>query len=151
MYVLFIDDDNARTKSLREGMEVLGNYEIDFAADPMTALDLYRKNSGKYKAVIIDIMMPHYGIAEYTEFRINGFFDSNGDGMYTGLRLIMQIKDIMKENETYIPIIVLTCLRDIEEMLHAINVEVVGIIYKPVMLAPFVARVTEIVGNKNKK
>ena len=79
MRILFIDDDDVRTKAIREGLEVLGGYEVVFIRVPNIGVETFKKDPNSFSVVVVDIMLPHYEIPEYRDFKLENF-KFHGDG-----------------------------------------------------------------------
>lgn len=147
MKVLFIDDDDIRTKPLRQGLALLGGYSVNFVLTPQDAVKIFEDDSNPIDAVIVDIMMPHYDINDFRDFSIPGKFSNNQDGMYTGLQLICIFQQIMKTRNRKTPIIILTCIDEIDEYLKSLLSDgrllymPDAVFIKPIFLAEFVTEV----------
>jgi len=144
MKILFIDDDDIRTKPLREGLVGLGGYEVVFIRTPELAVEKFEENPGDFQAIVVDIMLPHYDIPEYRDFTIPKYFSNNYDGMFTGLRILLQFRGIMKEKKIEIPLIVLTCIGDIEKYLNELSLKVNKILLKPISLTDFLVEIKNV-------
>lgn len=145
MRILFVDDDDIRTKPLREALTVLKGYHVEHIQTPHGAVEMFNKDPRRFKAVIVDIMLPHYEIPEYKEFAIAKYDITNNDGMYTGLEVLRQLRNIIHEKKVDVPLIVLTCIQDIEKYLNELKLNVSKILLKPIFLADFVREVSDVV------
>jgi DNA-binding response OmpR family regulator len=98
MKILWIDDDEWRSKPLKDSLE-LYDWEINFYSDYEKSYNDFEKIHAFYQAVIIDIMMPP-----------GKMFKNENDnvGTITGLLLYKKIRNLNKE----IPILMYTVLRD---------------------------------------
>ena len=141
MAILFADDDDFMTKPIREKLQVFESHEIVYAKEPVKALDEFASNPSRFEAIVLDIMMPHCDVDEYKGFSIPRYFPSNPRGRYTGLKLLLQIREITGKGEepTETPIIILTAVnrKDIENYLKELNVEVDAVVNKPVLPTEF--------------
>lgn len=145
MDILFIDDDIIRTEPLRESLKVLGGFDVLHFRTPYEGVEKFKENPESFHAVIVDIMLPHYNMPEYRDFSIPRYFSNNIDGMFTGLKVLIQFREIMNEKNIKIPLIVLTCIEDIYKYLNELNLKVDRILIKPIFLADFIREVKDVV------
>lgn len=148
MSILFIDDDDIRTRPLRENLIVFGGFDVVFVQTPDGAVKKFDENPGGFQAVVVDIMMQHYNISEYRDFTIPKYFSSNSDGMYTGLLVLQQLQKIMDDKNLKVPVIVLSCIEDIAKYLSELNLKVDRILLKPIFLGEFMKEVKNVVPPK---
>lgn len=137
MKILFVDDDDFRTKPLRDELTDFAQYEIVLVKTPKEAVEKFKEFFYTFDAVIVDIMLPHCDIPDYKNFTIPRYFASNNEGIYTGLKVLVQFYDIMQHNNRYVPVIVLTCIGDIKKYLDELNIKVNATLLKPILPADF--------------
>lgn len=94
--LLIAEDTPIQGKKLKFYLEKFG-YNVDWAKDGKEAWDLFQENFEKYKLVITDVQMPNMD----------------------GLEFLELIKT--KSAKEYIPVIVLTTLKDEETLFDALN------------------------------
>jgi len=136
MQILFIDDDYKWSEPLRDGLAVLFDIDIDYKQTAHEAIAIFEENISLYKAIILDLWLPHYNIDRYQDFSHAGCCQNNEDGKYTGFVLLQELKTIMKAQHIEIPVILLTVLDESEVMtcLKSLNINVAKILKKPVGL-----------------
>jgi len=142
--ILFLDDENIRTKPLRYALEDTGDYEVDYFRAPHEALKAFESDPKRYSLLIIDIMMPNFGIKELADFEIPEIQESNEGGMITGLAVLVKLREIMKNADYVIPIIILTAREDIEKHLKYLKIQPDKIIYRPVYYNDFIVGIKEV-------
>ncbi|GEM_PF-6941572 len=151
MSILFVDDDELRTLPLREGLVQVGGFEVSFTASPIEAVKEFEENFSKYEMTIVDIMMPHYDEAEYKEFALAGHFPNNYDGWYTGLKVIEKLLRVCSSRNMSTPIVVLTCVEDVEKYLDAMKLKVARVLHKPIYLSDFLREVRDVIKSTSKE
>ncbi|MCP4583218.1 MAG: response regulator transcription factor [candidate division Zixibacteria bacterium] len=143
MKVLFIDDDELRTRPLRQGLKEFCQFEVTYVRSPLEAIEKFRNQPDSFRAIVIDIMIPHLDIPEYKEFAIPEYFNNNYDGFYTGLKIYLNLQDLMNTNEISIPVIILTAIEDIKKYIDALTLKPAKIIIKPVYLTKFIEEIND--------
>ena len=151
MAILFIEDDEFRSMALREGLSIIGGYEVDFVESAHKAVLMFSKTPYRYELIITDILMPHNNQPVYRDFSIDNLFSDNRKGMYTGFKVILQIKAICKKLEIEPKIMVHSNIDDktIAKILKTINVNVSRIIAKPRNLEYFLKEVKDVLQNSS--
>ncbi|MCX6827753.1 MAG: hypothetical protein NT002_00475 [candidate division Zixibacteria bacterium] len=144
MNILFIDDDDIRTAPLREGLPSMGDYSVTHIRNPIESIEIFGTDPKQFQLIVVDIMMPHYAAPEYRDFSIPKYFQDNNDGIYTGLKVLMQLEAIMIQWSISIPIIVLTHIPDVNKYITelvasgALLKRPSAVLIKPVFIKDFV-------------
>ena len=99
--ILFIDDQALLTKTLREYLTDVGEYEVIHAMDWEEAIHYANQFKDKIGIVLLDIMLPS---------ELGGSIKDRF-GVSTGLRLSLRIKEILPK----VPIISITVRDDIAD------------------------------------
>ncbi len=141
MNILFVDDDELRTRPLRVSLNSIDHHEVIFIQNPEEAKKEFEKRCKDIDLAIVDIMLPHYGVPAYRDFSIPKYFPSNHDGMFTGLKLAVELTEIMKRQKHIIPLIILSCIYNIELYNKEIALKPTSILVKPILLANFLEEV----------
>ncbi|MCP4568218.1 MAG: response regulator transcription factor [FCB group bacterium] len=144
MNILFIDDDELRTRPLNDALKHAG-HSVTFEQIPLNGKRLFEENPDKFDVIVIDIMMPHHDIPAYRDFAIPKFFPSNHDGMFTGLKLYSELEAIKIANNLDTYVIILTCVSDIEKYTKAIDLTPSKILFKPIYIDDFIREVGDVI------
>lgn len=143
MRILFIDDDELRTRALREGLELFGGHQIVHEKSPNGGVERFQAEINRFDLVILDIMLPHYNIAEYRKFAVAKYFTDNENAMYTGLLVFQKLFNLMRNRQVHVPIVVLTYVKEVDRMLDELNLQPLKLVYKPVKLKVFVKEIQD--------
>ena len=151
MKLLFIDDDDLRTRSLREGLESIGGFDVEFIQEIDEALEFFKENIKAIDVVTLDIMMPHKDIPEYKKFVIKKYFSNNKDGTFTGLKLMEQIHEIMENEKLKIPFIILSVVPRIELYVKELSAKPAKFLKKPIGPRKLTEEVNDVLRKKISK
>ena len=139
MKILFVDDDEPRTRALREGLAGFGEYEVVHVRTPQAAITAFASDDS-WSGIVLDIMLPHYDLPEYRDFVVPGVAADNRLAFYTGLRVLQRCDQIMTERGKPCPVIILTHVQHIEQALRALGLSVAELVFKPVSLGEFLGK-----------
>ena len=132
MNVLLIDDDENRASPLYKYLTLIKRWEVEWATSPTDALLKLKKPDRPFNVIILDIMMPEDDAVKDT---------ISGDGYSTGLVLLEQIKELIKDPTQ---IAILSARGDVDYLLD--NKEVDYCFQKPLFPEELVEKLTQGIG-----
>lgn len=119
--ILLVDDN---PKYLKEALPFYG-YSVDSAGDGLQAVNMLKKNSGKYDLVLLDVMMPG----------MNGW---------------ETLKNIRKNDDTkYIPVIMISAVNEEQKIISGLKIGADDYIVKPFILPNLLARMEAVLRRSN--
>jgi two-component system, sensor histidine kinase and response regulator len=119
--ILIVEDSDTQAALLRTTLEAQG-FDVDMASDGKQGLDKFR--SGQYDLVISDIVMPQM----------------------SGFELCETIK---KQDGPHVPVVLLTALRDLKDLIEGLRCGADNFITKPYEPAYLLQRVENIISNRH--